>query len=353
MAIPLLRKAVSKQFKEAKSAHTGLLLDRGLPELSDEDSKWKTIRVADACKVDKNEYFGDFYRRAYKRWQRAISDPERFKSVILELESRMFIGLAGGALETGCAISRSYGAPYIPGSSVKGVASHHARTRFGEAESVEGTKICDEVFGSSMDDETEPEQPGKSGLIVFHDAWWVPDSAPNPLVQEVITTHHPEYYNEGSKQANDTDKPIPNAQIAVRGAFLFVIEGPPIWFDFVKEILVNALTARGAGAKTSAGYGRFRAVNIEIVGRSCRWVDENIAKLSNEFKSKEDATLRTKKLAEAWNSIEDPKLKEEAFADIRKRWEDKGWWKNTPSGRSTKSAKEIYDAYRGLSSSAS
>lgn len=353
MATMLVRRAVSKEFDEAKCAHTGLLLDRGFPELNNEDSQTKTKHIADACKIAANEYFEDFYSRAYHRWQRAISDPKRFMSAILELESRMFIGLAGGAMETGCAISRSYGAPYIPGSSIKGVASHHARNRFSEANSAEGSKICDELFGAATDGETEPEQPGKSGLMVLHDAWWVPCSAPSPLIQEVVTTHHPDYYNDGSKAAKDTDKPIPNAQIAVRGAFLFVIEGPPIWFDFVKEILIDALTVRGAGAKTSAGYGRFSATSIKVSGPICRWVDETIAKLSKEFKSEEDSTLRTKKLAEAWNSIADPKLKDEAFADIRKRWEDRGWWKNTPSGRSTKSAKEIYGAYQGPSSIAS
>ena len=125
-------------------------------------------------------------------------------------------------LETGYAIGHSHGAPYIPGSSVKGVVNAHARERFDSEDG--GKEIRHELFGASA---TEAPPAGLSGLLTFHDAWWVPGSAAHPLAPEIVTTHHPEYYGQdGRTPATDFDSPIPNAQIAVHGAFRFVIEGP-------------------------------------------------------------------------------------------------------------------------------
>lgn len=120
-------------------------------------------------------------------------------------------------LETGCAIAHSYGAPYIPGSSIKGVVSSHARHDRNLPD-----VDCNELFGVEP---SEDNPAGLSGLITFHDAWWVPNPYQrNPLVQEVVTTHHPDYYgDEVNTPATDLDSPIPNAQIAVHGSFLFVL----------------------------------------------------------------------------------------------------------------------------------
>ena len=252
MTIPLMRRVLRPLYEAAQDAHPGLLLQRGLPEHGEDDNEAKTKHIE---RVVRQSRVCDFYRRAYERWKRATSDTMRFRSIVLNLETRLFIGLTGaGMMETGCAIDHSHGAPYIPGSSVKGIVNAWARERFDPAE--EGRAIRDELFGAPA---IGKWPAGLSGLMIFHDAWWVPDSAESPLALEVVTTHHPNYYGkDGKEPATDFDSPVPNAQIAVRGGFLFVTEGPSAWLELTERMLVAALTTRGVGAKTHAGYGLFR-----------------------------------------------------------------------------------------------
>ena len=367
MTTPLMRDALRPLYDAAQDAHPGLLLQRGLPEHREGDSEAKTEHVARVCRSgrdERNEGKGEshgrsapaesarkhdadgFYRRAYGRWKQATSDAMRFRSVVLKLETRLFIGLSGGGmLETGCAIGHSYGAPYIPGSSVKGVVNAHARERFDAERTEDGRAICDELFGAPA---TAGRPAGLSGLLTFHDAWWVPGSADRPPVPEIVTTHHPDYYGQdGRTPATDFDSPVPNAQIAVHGAFRFVIEGSPAiegplpaaWLVLAEQILVAALSTRGAGAKTRAGYGLFGT-------ETCEWVDKTIADLVVEHRNTpEEAILRGRQLAQAWDALEDPILKREAFSDIRSRWQERGWWDEPPQGKSAQEAKAIYDEY--------
>lgn len=243
-------------------------------------------------------------------------------------------------LETGCAISHSYGMPYIPGSSIKGVVTAHVRASTFRADQ---PQVCDALFGREPTDE-HPEW--LAGAITFHDAWWVPGSAESPLVQKVVTTHHLDYYgSEGATPATDLDSPIPNAQIAVRGRFLFVLEGLVAWLPLGAEMLTAALTDAGVGAKTRGGYGFFRASKAGGTSASvprCPWVDDTIARLMKKNNAKEDDTVRGKGLAGEWQGIAGPDLKVQALADIRARWHAKGWW-DDPPGRSVQ-IKSVYTA---------
>ena len=344
MVTQLMRTALRPLYKAAPDVHPGLLLQRGLVEHDDDEPRIKVDHIDRICR----SATGDFYRHAYTRWRKATSDTTRFRSVILKLRTRLFIGLtSGGMLETGCAISRAHGAPYIPGSSVKGLVAAHAIERLDES----GDAFRD-LFGARP----AADRPAAlSGLLAFHDAWWEPDSAEIPLVKEVVTTHHPDYYaKEGAVPATDFDSPVPNAQVAVQGAFLFVIEGPGDWLDFAERMLVSALVTRGAGAKTRAGYGLFAAPDSpdSDEDRGSRgssnpgreWVDAKLRELTASPGVQPDQALRGKALAEAWSSTDDPSLKQSALADIRARWEERGWWDN-PQGGAARKARAIYDAY--------
>ena len=338
MPVALVRKKLASLLDQAKGAHPGLLLQRGLTEHEErrkqdkQHEPRKTEHVAKICAIQPT----DFYERAFARWRKATSDARCFRSVTLALESRLFIGLAGGGmLETGCAISHSYGAPYIPGSSVKGVVRAHAEERFCGADELEGRAICDELFGARQDGDNPADL---AGLISFHDAWWVPKSAKTPLVEEVVTTHHMKYYGEDGKEpATDFDSPVPNAQVAAQGEFLFVMAGPSAWLGLAEEILVGALCTRGVGAKTRAGYGYFKEP-------TCDWVDLEIAKLRKQSNAPESETLRSGRLAQAWNELADDDLKQAAFLDIRRRWQKEDWW-DRPRGKAARGAKAIYDQY--------
>jgi len=342
MPTSLMRSRLRDFYRGASDAHPGLLIQRGYQEFDDQSEagkELKTTHIRRICAIPAS----DCYHRAFRRWQSLTSDQMRFLSVELELETRLFIGLTGGGmLETGCAIAHTYGMPYIPGSSIKGVVNAFVRaSAFGR----ERPEVCDALFGH----EATPDEPnGLAGAISFHDAWWVPGSAATPFAEEVVTTHHPDYYgSDGATPASDLDSPVPNAQIAVRGRFFFVLEGPIAWLPLVREMLTAALTQAGIGAKTRSGYGFFHAVeNYETTAkgegtRRCPWVDETIARLVQQNKSNADDTLRSKGLAEQWQAIADPDLKAQALADIQARWQAKGWW-DDPLGKSARKAKSVY-----------
>lgn len=339
-AVPLLRDGVRELFKMARCdahathPHPGLLLQRGLPEHDRGKPKLKSDFLADICKHGAT---GCFYRRAYNRWRKLVlSDEQRFSCVKLALRSRLFIALTGsGMLETGCAISHSTGAPYIPGSSIKGVVRTHALERLGAT--AERDRICEELFGAPA---TEEQPAGLSGLIAFHDAWWVPDSASTPFIKEIVASHHPNYYGGGEdrQHATDFDSPVPNAQIAVQGAFLFALESNSPWLKLTGEMLEDALCSWGIGAKTRAGYGLFARPGQE----TCSWVDGKLQELSKRHNAQREDTLRGKGLAEEWRKIEELQLKSRALADIRRRWEEKGWWDSPPS-KSARKVKSIYE----------
>ena len=336
MDIYLIRSDLRGLHSAADDAHAGLLLQRGLPahkakrqQARGEDEDGKAAHVQRVCGVTA----GDFYSNAFVRWRKLTEDAQRFRRVTLALESRLFIGLAGGgALETGCAVGHSHGMPYIPGSSIKGVVRVHAREQLDE----QGRAAWQELFGSEPNAE---HRAGLAGLVGFHDAWWVPGSAASPFVQEVVTTHHMQYYGEsGRRPATDFDSPAPNAQVAVQGSFLFVMEGPCAWLGVAEDILKDALLTRGIGAKTRAGYGFFKQ-------EACAWVDNKVKEIAKANNSTEDVALRGRQLASAWSELENSDLKREAFEDIRARWQGKGWWNTPPPGKATRDAKAIYDNY--------
>ena len=343
MVTKLMRADLRPLYEAAEDPHPGLLLQRGLVE-HDDDPSIKSKHVDRICRGT----VGEFYRRAFARWTSTTTDATRFRSVNLKLRTRLFIGLnGGGMLETGCAISRAHGAPYISGSSVKGVVAAHALERLDET-----GDAFRELFGARP---TADRPDALSGLIVFHDAWWFPDSAARPLVKEVVTTHHPEYYaKEGAVEATDFDSPVPNAQVAAQGAFLFVMEGPGEWLDFARDVLVSALTGRGAGAKTRAGYGLFANPEDDSVTLSPgrEWVDRKITELAGKPGVQADQALRGKALAEAWSSMDDSSLKQAVIAEIRSRWRERGWWDN-PQGGAARKAKALYDAWLASKDAAS
>lgn len=249
---PLVRSALGDLISATTSAHPGLLLQRGWQTFVPADAEnagvgGKTEHIRRICDIP----VSGMYSRAYERWLDATVDADRFCRVILKIEGRLLIGLAGGgALETGCAVSQTYGVPYIPGSSVKGVVRGCAKRVLKE-----NRGALNEIFGAEASD---AEKGGRSGIVTFHDAWWVPQSAPEnkPFAEDVVTPHHSSYYgSDGVTRATDLDSPIPNSMIGVRGAFHFTLEGPAEWSKVARALLEQSLSRRGIGAKTRAGYG--------------------------------------------------------------------------------------------------
>jgi hypothetical protein len=53
----------------------------------------------------------------------------------------------------------------------------------------------------------------------------------------------------------------------------------------------------------------------------------------------------SKKLAESWEKIEDIRLKEEVFKEIKSIYIKKGWWDNAPAKNTQKTIKNYYKAW--------
>jgi CRISPR-associated protein Cmr6 len=190
------------------------------------------------------------YRLAYARWERGL-ETARASCAPLKADTRVFIGMSeAGMFETGITLQLPYGVPVIPGSACKGLARRVARA-------VEGTlpeSGVEILFGDTGG--------AGQGHVIFHDAWWVADSAPGrqrdrALVREVVTPHHKDFLDSrGRNAATPFDSPEPIPQLAAHGAFLFAIEGPQAWAALGLELLRIGLRHEGIGARTPE-YGTF------------------------------------------------------------------------------------------------
>lgn len=231
---------VPRHLNTEKQAHIGLLLQRGLRRYdgkSDKPTKNEFIkqiaRCNDAPKI---------YTKAFRRWLTNTSDTSRYSFTTAKIVGRLYTGLSSAtALETGLTTHHTYGMPMLAGSSVKGVVATYAE-QIGLPENIRQVLFGDE---------------DNSGAVIWHDAWWIPNSG-KPFVEEIITTHHQNYYN-GKQDIDEMEDPIPNQQIACSGSFYFAVEAVnQAWATFATNLLLQMLENQGMGSKTASGYGYFQ-----------------------------------------------------------------------------------------------
>lgn len=209
------------------------------------------------------------YRRFFQRWKDSLAALEPYTGTAeATVQGRMIVGLgAESVLETAIALHRTFGVPYIPGSALKGLAAAAAHKHLEDPEwrkVKEDGKIGDShlaLFGDQ----------GSSGYVTFHDALWIPTGDRLPLDLDVMTVHHPDYY-QGKDDAPpaDWDSPTPVAFVSAHGKYLLALTGPESWVQAAMNILVEALQKDGIGAKTAAGYGRM-SVPREAEAATVNW----------------------------------------------------------------------------------
>jgi CRISPR-associated protein Cmr6 len=130
------------------------------------------------------------------------------------------VGLGSeNVLETGLRLHHTYGIPVIPGSALKGLASHY----------------CDEVWGQRHNEKASEENllfrrrgthhsllfgtTEDGGVITFHDALLTPESLnQGALGLDVMTPHHPKWQVNGAPPT-DFDSPVPVSFLSVSGTF--------------------------------------------------------------------------------------------------------------------------------------
>ncbi|WP_428941035.1 type III-B CRISPR module RAMP protein Cmr6 [Fontivita pretiosa] len=199
------------------------------------------------------------------------------------------------ATDVGITVHHTWGVPVIPGMALKGLCAHYVDAVYGpsdpdrapwEQEGDECTRtefqgltwrgariergpgaVYRALFGAPDAEEDDALRErgfaagASAGLVTFHDALYVPKSAPGdkPFVADVLTVHQKGYYDfSGGSWPNDYDSPNPVAFLTVRPGvcFLLALSGPPDWTELAERLLRDALENWGVGGKTSAGYGR-------------------------------------------------------------------------------------------------
>lgn len=268
----LMRQNLAKLYADFRTAHAGLLIQRGLREWDDNSEKPIKKELIDEriSLVRANE----LYLLAFHRWLNLTYQNDNFANLSAKINGRLYTGLAlGQTLETGAMTHHTYGMPMIAGSSIKGAVRHYTEQLFAERDENNNIRyrdkqiiiqddkkyVLDILFGK--------DDSSNAGYLVWHDAWWIAPVTSDmklsqgenarPFASEIVTVHHQKYYQGDMKEALDIESPIPNQQIAIQGEFYFSIEGEEQWAEFAKLLLTRMLQEQGVGAKGSNGYGYF------------------------------------------------------------------------------------------------
>lgn len=267
-----MRNANTKRGKQGQ--HPGLILQRYLAKPvtgPDRDPRERADLFHAAIGASKDTSLRLVYKAAYARWNCSFPKDALHLAEELQTSGRLIVGLGSeSVLETGLRLHHTYGVPLIPGSALKGLASHYCHEVWGQShlpspeasnrQFRRGELGHSLLFGTTAD----------GGVICFHDAWITPPSlGDGALHLDVMTPHHPEWQAR-KVPPTDFDDPTPVTFLSVTGTFQLRISwcGPsetPLeraqeWTRLAMDLLKEALAEWGVGGKTSSGYGRLGLV---------------------------------------------------------------------------------------------
>ncbi|MBE2924930.1 type III-B CRISPR module RAMP protein Cmr6 [Anoxybacillus sp. FSL W8-0703] len=170
---------------------------------------------------------------------------------------KMVHGLgAGHVRETSLTIHPTYGIPYIPASSLKGVVRQWWIEAYGEGKeaAIEQSNEATAIFGTQQ----------RRGCVQFYDVYLVNGLQ---LVPEVMTVHMKKYY-ETKGMPTDDQSPTPVSFFTVKVTDVDIYlsclhrehQQAEKLLKKATEWTMRALEELGIGSKTSSGYGYFRNV---------------------------------------------------------------------------------------------
>jgi CRISPR type III-B/RAMP module RAMP protein Cmr6 len=231
-------------------------------------------------------------KKRVAHWRELLAaDETSRRTLAARLEARLALNLSGGILQNaGICLDRLFGAPYIPGSAVKGVCRKVALEKlragtmdfglfvdlFGVAESDFKPKgdLADfrECLPPDPATGKKPDGINKKGAVVFLPAY--PQSAA-PIAVDLTTVHFPDYYRTGREAdlANERQKPNPFPVVEKGTVYVFAValdgmakdgERRKLLLDTAVVLLHEAVENAGVGAKTGAGYGWFSDIDAEL-----------------------------------------------------------------------------------------
>jgi CRISPR-associated protein Cmr6 len=233
-----------------------------------------------------------------QRWVDMIRGSGGFAFTMAAAE-RLAAGLgASHVLETALILERNTGLPYLPGSSVKGLARAWGLIEVAaqlqvtlDATDSHGNPLLNTLAAALISEADEnllsvlSKQytatedalaftqwfriifgwQGEAGAICFVDAIYAGDTEPR-YVADVMTPHYVNYYTEkGGRPPSEDDNPNPVSFITVDRGNVFAFglipraynENTLTAIEIAADWLANGLSRLGAGSKTTAGYGFF------------------------------------------------------------------------------------------------
>lgn len=236
--------------------HAGLWFDKYLHEQKGSTLEPFVEHIRQTGEIKEPPIYKDFFNRWRNELEKGGAQMREAQVV-----GRVIAGLGGETvIETGMTLHRTYGVPYIPGSSLKGAARAYATANLSGVWAEKGTAFRTLFGGLAISDGKKPEDKARVGIAVFCDALPIPGSASWKIHNDVMTVHHTYYYRgDNDNPPADWDSPTPIPFPSVSGRFLIAIQSPeaPEWAVPAMDIVKMALAESGVGGKTSSGYGRF------------------------------------------------------------------------------------------------
>ena len=237
------------QMPKRGETHAGLWHDCYVRDFATNQQSDGNSTSADALLLEMEQFqVNPYYTYCFKEWQKALSGTAQMHFCTATSDTRVLVGLGvDSALDTGLTIHHTYGMPYIPGSALKGLAASFARRRLGPDWLPDSPNYL-ELFGTQE----------QSGVVDFLDALMRPEEGKAPFAKDIMSVHQFGYYSEDAKAPTDAEKlNIVSFLSVTKGqTFLIPLAGDAAWCAIAIQILTQALSLEGIGAKTNAGYGR-------------------------------------------------------------------------------------------------
>lgn len=269
LVLPLPRKTAHKiDPRPSDGDHVGLWIDKLLPRNS-RDFTLKSRERYDALKRVCGRYRSKLGEEALQRAMRAAAEVHvAYHAFRARLDGRLLVDVGRvNAVETSVSFHPTWGVPRIPGSALKG-ATRDRMLRDG---------VARELIERCLGKPATVDSPATAGSLVFHDA--LPEQGQFTIGLDVLTPHAKAYY-EKHATPGDWLSPEPHTLLAVDSpreqplVFVFLVgvdtfpndgrtaDGlePQAREDLrvAVKALKDLLLEDGIGAKTVAGYGRFR-----------------------------------------------------------------------------------------------
>lgn len=315
--IPHSSASAWEKYKNTKAPkNPALIFERFVP-LSAEKAESRKMALAEVLEAA-GQLDMDLLEAYYRRWLAAACAAQAEQPFSLETDWRLVVGLGQkGPLEIGFTFHR-YGFPFLPGSSLKGLArltgllalaerlNTHELNELArlmeipdEAESRAAvrqryTQVEDAVWQTAFVFRTIFGTQAAAGHAIFFDA--IPDATRIPRLElDVMTPHYSSYYREQLAAdprcpPADNDEPVPVLFLTVahQVSFWFAVGWrglsddnetlrrlAKVWYPDAPEEWLNKLTGSnlrllaqrwlkkglngfGIGGKTSSGYGFFK-----------------------------------------------------------------------------------------------